>query len=196
YSLTAAPEPVSVVSIAPVSPNPRNAAVTSIDVTLSAAIPTSSLSGALKLTLNGQTVPLNNISVTQNGTKYTIGNLAPLQTAAGNYVLSVNGAQLTSAGVGFRSVSWVVNKVGPVVHFYSDAPSSTAVSPIPITAQFSAPVSNFSAASLTVTNGTVTNFIGAGSLYFFDAVPAAAGLVTVNLAANAVQDAAGNGNPD
>src|SRR4029077_5412742 len=164
YSLTNAPEPVSVVSIATVSPNPRNSALASIEVTLSAAIPTSSLTGALKLTLNGQTVPLNGTTVTQVGTKYTIGNLTPLQMTAGNYVLSVNGTQLSPAGTGFRSVSWVVDTVGPVVHFYSDAPASTAVAPIPMTVQFSAPVSNLSAASLTLTNGTVTNFTGAGSL--------------------------------
>ncbi|WP_412465751.1 MBG domain-containing protein [Pedobacter sp. KLB.chiD] len=72
--------------------------------------------------------------------------------------------------------------------------SSTGTSPIPFTVTFSEPVSGFVTGGLTVGNATISGFSGSGTTYTFNATPTANGAVTINIAANVAQDAAGNGN--
>jgi hypothetical protein len=83
---------------------------------------------------------------------------------------------------------------GPTVTLASPAPLTTNVSPIPVTAEFSRNVTGFVADDVTVTNGTVEGFAGAGKSYAFNVVPSGQGVVTVTIAANVANDAAGNGN--
>ncbi|QKG53180.1 Ig-like domain-containing protein [Hymenobacter sp. BRD67] len=71
---------------------------------------------------------------------------------------------------------------------------STTTSPIPFTVTFSENVTGFSAAGVTVSNGSVGTVSGSGTTYTFNVTPTAAGLVTVNVPANVAQDQAGNGN--
>ena len=56
-------------------------------------------------------------------------------------------------------------------------------------------MTGFTAAGITVTNGTVANFqMVDGHTYTFDVMPTADGLVTVTVPAGSAHDAAGNDN--
>ena len=85
---------MTVTSVAAVSPNPRNTAVSAIDVTFSLPIDTSSLDRPpLTLTDNGGPNLITGASRHPiSGTTYEIGGLAGLTTAEGNYTLTVNAA--------------------------------------------------------------------------------------------------------
>ena len=122
--------PLSLTSLASVSPNPRNTAVSAIDVTFSEPINTSSLTaGALTLTDNGGSnlidsgVSLALVSGTTS--TYAIGGLSGLTTAQGLYTLTVNAADIQdnhgNFGSGTLSTTWLMDTA---------APTST-VSPLP-----------------------------------------------------------------
>jgi hypothetical protein len=69
-------------------------------------------------------------------------------------------------------------------------PDPSTASPIPFTVTFSADVSGFSSADITVVNGTVTNFVAvSGNTYTFGVLPAADGTVTVEVPAGGGLDA-------
>lgn len=72
--------------------------------------------------------------------------------------------------------------------------SVTKVTPLPFTATFSAAVTGFVAADLTLTNATVSNFSGSGASYSFNLVPSGQGTVAVSIPANAASDGFGNNN--
>ena len=61
--------------------------------------------------------------------------------------------------------------------------------PISLTATFSQPVTGFVLGDITVANGTVSNFAGSGAVYTFDVTPDDIGVVTVDIAAGAAEDA-------
>ncbi len=83
----------------------------------------------------------------------------------------------------------------PTVTLTSTATSPTKVSPIPMTATFSEAVTGFVVGDITVGNGTAGNFVAVSTtVYTFDVTPAGQGAVTVDVAADLAQDAAGNGN--
>lgn len=64
-----------------------------------------------------------------------------------------------------------------------------------VTAQFSEDVVNFVVGDVTITNGTVGNFVAVdANTYTFDVTPSANGIVLVDVAVNTAQDAVGNGN--
>lgn len=67
---------------------------------------------------------------------------------------------------------------------------------IPVTVTFGQPVSGFGIDDLTVTNGHAERLAGEapGTDYSFDVVPTAIGVVTVDVADDAVQNPAGQGN--
>ncbi len=84
-----------------------------------------------------------------------------------------------------------VDTVAPTVAITGPG-ASTGTSPIPITITFSEDVTGFNAASITVTNGSVSNLMGFGANYTADIFPAAYGTVTVDINAGVAQDAASN----
>ena len=65
---------------------------------------------------------------------------------------------------------------------------------IPVAATFTKTVTGFTVDDVTVSNGTVGNFLGSATAYTFDVTPNAIGQVAVDIAANVAQDAGGNGN--
>ena len=85
---------MTVNSITAVSPNPRNTAVSSVDVAFSVPINATSLAaGAITLTDNGQPISTAGASlVLVSGTTYAISGLAPLTAAEGTYKLTVTPA--------------------------------------------------------------------------------------------------------
>jgi hypothetical protein len=70
-------------------------------------------------------------------------------------------------------------------------PTNTA--PIPVSVTFSESVGDFDDTDVSVTNGIVGNFLGAGTSYTFDVTPGQ-GLVTIDINGDKAHDAAGNGN--
>ena len=131
---------------------------------------------------------------TVNARTYTF-NVAP--TADGDVVLNIAaGAAVDSGGRPSTATSFTIrsDRTAPSVNLTTSASSPTNLSAIPFTATFSEAVTGFTAGDITVTNGTVQNFSGSGTTYTFEVVPTADGVVTVSIAANVAQDAAGNGN--
>jgi RHS repeat-associated protein len=122
--------PLTITSIAAVSPNPRNQAVSAIDVTFSIPINTSSLApGALTLTDNGGANLINRgVSLSLVGgttATYAIEGLAGLTTAQGLYALTVNADDIPdqngNLGSGTLSTSWLMDTTPP----------TSTVSPLP-----------------------------------------------------------------
>lgn len=105
-------------------------------------------------------------------------------------------AQLSGQAVSPSSATnnFTVDTVPPTVTISSTASPIATTSPISYSVVFSEPATNFVAGDVTVTNGSVTAFAGSGTSYTLSITPAAPGTVTVTVAANVAQDAAGNGN--
>ncbi len=83
----------------------------------------------------------------------------------------------------------------PAVTLASTAASPTNTSPIPVTASFTEAVTGFTIDDLAVGNGAPGGFTAvSGTVYTFDVTPAGEGQVTVDVAAGAALDPAGNGN--
>ncbi|EFO81529.1 polymorphic outer membrane protein [Oscillochloris trichoides DG-6] len=76
--------------------------------------------------------------------------------------------------------------------FTSSIPATTNTNPIPVRIAFGKPVTTFEADDLTLTNATLNDFAGSGASYTFNLTPQADGEVKVEIAAGAVEDAAGN----
>ncbi len=73
-------------------------------------------------------------------------------------------------------------------------PTDTQTGPFDVTITFSEIVTGFEQSDITIGNGTVTAFSGAGATYKATITPAATGTVTADIPANAAADAAGHGN--
>jgi len=110
---------------------------------------------------------------------------------------SVTGSFATVQGA--YSVSYAATKVtavgqsgltAPVVTLATSASNPTTVSPIPVTATFTSAVTGFTAASLVVTNASVSGFSGSGTTYAFNLIPLSSqGTVSVSVPAGAASDA-------
>jgi hypothetical protein len=87
----------------------------------------------------------------------------------------------------------VVDTTDPTVSIGSTTTDPTNASPIPVTVTFSESVTEFTADDISVANGTISGFSGAGQSYSFNLTPVDNGPVTVDIAAGAAIDAAGNG---
>jgi methionine-rich copper-binding protein CopC len=132
---------------------------------------------------------LDTDGVALNSTNALALNGGTIRDAVGNNAtLTLNGVPST-AGI-------LVDAVVPTVAITSSAGannSTTTTTPIPFTVTFSESVTGFIASEVTVTGGSLSSFLGSGSTYTFNVTPSG-GPVTVNIAANVAQDAAGNGN--
>jgi hypothetical protein len=110
---------LSITSIAPVVPNPRNIAVPAIDVTFNEPVNAATLAaGAMTLTDNGNVVPLSGVSLSPvAGTTYAINGLAAVTQAEGSYTLTINAADIRDqdgfTGTGSLSTSWFMDTTPP-----------------------------------------------------------------------------------
>ncbi len=112
--------PLSITSIASVSPNPRNTAVSSIDVTFSEPIKLSTFTdSSVTLTDNsgGNLITSVVTFASVSGSTYQINGLSSLTANNGNYTLSVNAAgiddQNGNPGSGSLSTSWLMDTTPP-----------------------------------------------------------------------------------
>ncbi len=115
--------PMSVTSITPASPNPRNTPVATLDVTFSVPIEAVNFTlGAITLTDNGGLNLINSgvslMPVEGTASTYAIEGLAGLTTAEGTYVLTVDAAAISdeygNPGTGTLSTSWLMDTTPPV----------------------------------------------------------------------------------
>ncbi len=104
----------------PVSPDPRNTAVSSISVSLSETInPANFKDGALSLTDNGgHNLITGAVTITPtSATTYLIGGLSGLTTGEGRYTLTVNATDIRDSngvpGTGSLSTSWLIDTTPP-----------------------------------------------------------------------------------
>lgn len=109
-------------TIEPVSPNPRNSPVESIQVNFSKPIDQATFSFEdLSLTNNNQPISLDNSVTIQaiRGNKYAVNGLSKFTQASGSYSLTLHGASiLDSTGkamVGRQSARWSNEKVAPTL---------------------------------------------------------------------------------
>ncbi len=107
-------------SITAVSPNPRNTAVSSVDVTFSEPVNLSSFTtSTLTLTDDGGTNLITSaVSISLvSGATYQIGGLNGLTSAEGAYTLTVNAADIDdqsgNPGSGSLSTSWLMDTTPP-----------------------------------------------------------------------------------
>jgi YVTN family beta-propeller protein len=72
--------------------------------------------------------------------------------------------------------------------------TTTVTGPFNVSAIFNSSATGFTLGDVVVTNGTASNFSGSGSSYAFTVTPAAGGIVTVSVPANAATDSTALGN--
>jgi hypothetical protein len=119
-------------------------------------------------------------------------NVSALADGSG---ITVSASQTDATGnTGRASATTSKDAVAPTVSISSPANNPTSVIPIPFAVSFSESVTGFAVTDLTVTNATVSNFVGSAASYSFDLTPSGQGAVTVAVAAGVVSDAAGNPN--
>ncbi|QNN43776.1 MBG domain-containing protein [Pedobacter roseus] len=143
---------------------------------------------------SGSAVAATNSSGTWTAT-YTIAAGAINATNRNVAVTATDNAGNTKTTVGSSNAT--IDNQAPLVVISSTAGASggsTGTSPIPFTVTFSESVTGFVAGGITPGNATLSGFSGSGTTYTFNATPTANGAVTMNIAANVAQDAAGNGN--
>ena len=106
----------------------------------------------------------------------------PRERDALEALLAAGGAQLSCVGADTTS---------PTVAISSDA-GAPVTGPFSITVAFSEPVTGFELEDLVVGNGSASELQGNNASYMAAITPAASGTVTVDIAAGAAQDGAGN----
>ena len=154
-----------------------------------------------------------------SGTTATVTAVAAVSGVAGAYDVTASGGDLASvsatvtlaissshnirdgasnalsntAPTGTNDNSYVVDNTAPSVTI-SDVPA-TSDAPFTATFTFSEAVTGFAVGDITLTNASVSNFTATSTTVYTALVtPTASGTVTVDVPANAAQDAVGNGN--
>ena len=139
---------LTITSLASVSPNPRNSAVSSVDLNFSEPVNTSSLtSGALVLTDDNSIIPIGSgvtlALVSGTTSTYSINGLASLTAAQGEYKLTVNAADIEDqngiAGAGDASTSWLMDTTAPSSEVINSLGTSQSSDTFSIPVSFSDP---------------------------------------------------------
>lgn len=120
-----------------------------------------------------------------------VGTLRLDLNTGGTDIRDVAGNPLSGGYTGGQAYG--IDSAAPTVTITSAAPDSTKTAPIPVTITFSEGVTGFALGDLTIGNGTAGNFVAVdAATYTAEITPSAQGTVTVDVAAGAAQDAAGN----
>lgn len=137
------------------------------------------------------TYPMTLISGDETTGTYDVLVAGDSVSSEGQYVLLVSGVDL-AGNAGETSASFVIDLTAPQVTLETSATDPTSLAAIPFSAQFSEPVTGFGLGGIQVANGTAADLTQVGNRYDFVVTPAADGPVTVQVAAGAGRDAAGN----
>ena len=198
---TTAPRVASIVRETPTS-SPTNADSLTWRVTFSEAV---SNVDAADFVVSGTTATVTAVAAVSGVTgAYDVtasgGNLAGVSATVGlaiaashNIQDGASNALSNTAPTGTNDNSYVVDNTAPSVTI-SGVP---AISDAPFTATFTFPeaVTGFAVGDITLGNATASSFtVTSTTVYAALVTPTATGAVTVDVPANAAQDAAGNGN--
>ena len=158
-------------------------AVIETTATVTAVATVSGVTGAYDVTTSGG----NLASVGSATVTLAIASSHNIQDAASN-------ALSNTAPTGTNDNSYVVDNTAPTVTI-SSVPATSTASFLP-KFTFSEAVTGFAVGDITLGNATASSFTTATNktAYWVLVTPTAAGTVTVDVSANAAQDAAGNGN--
>jgi len=110
-----------VVTVGPVTPDPRTAAISAVDVAFSRPINAATFTEAdLALTRNGSAVPLGGISITTlSSNAFRISGLDSLTSAEGAYALTVRAVDVQDTdgnlGLGALTDSWTTDTTRPSI---------------------------------------------------------------------------------
>ena len=157
-------------------------AVIGTTATVTAVATVSGVTGAYDVTTSGGNLAGVSATVT-----LAIASSHNIQDAASN-------ALSNTAPTGTNDNSYVVDNTAPTVTI-SSVPATSTESFLP-KFTFSEAVTGFAVGDITLGNATASSFTTATNktAYWVVVTPTAAGTVTVDVSANAAQDAAGNGN--
>jgi CSLREA domain-containing protein len=198
-------------TITAISPNPRNTAVSSIQIVFNKPVTGFDLGDlTLKLNNGANLLPGAQTLTSADNATWTLGNLAGITGAQGTYDL-----KLTAAGSNIKdstntalasdaTASWVMDTTAPTVTVEQaigqtdpvTGPTGTTI--INFTATFTESVTGFTSAGVTIfgtANPTIVNVTGSGTTYNL-AVQGMSqtGTVRASVNAGAAADSAGNGN--
>ena len=198
---TTAPRVASIVRQTPTS-SPTNADSLTWRVTFSEAV---SNVNAADFAVSGTTATVTAVAAVSGVTGgYDVtasgGNLAGVSAtvtlaiaASHNIQDGASNALSNTAPTGTNDNSYVVDNTAPTVTISGVPASSDA--PFRATFTFSEAVTGFAVGDITLGNATASSFtVTSTTVYTALVTPTAAGAVTVDVPANAAQDAAGNGN--
>ena len=198
---TTAPRVASIARQNPTS-SPTNADSLTWRVTFSEAV---SNVDAADFVVSGTTATVTAVAAVSGVTgAYDVtasgGNLAGVSATVGlaiaashNIQDGASNALSNTAPTGTNDNSYVVDNTAPTVAI-SGVPSASNA-PFTATFTFSEAVTGFAVGDITLTNASVSNFTATSTTVYTALVtPTASGTVTVNVSANAAQDAVGNGN--
>ncbi len=183
------------VALASSTPNPFNATKSPMQVTVTFSEPVTNFTASSVSVGNGRVT-----GVSGSAAAYTM-TVNP--TADGPVSVSVAaGVVADAAGNGNTASSTLTRTYDvtpPMVELSSETSErfNEAAAPMTVKVVFNEPVTNFTAASVTVLNGTVGSVAeaeDAENTYLVDINPTADGTVSVSVGASVVADAAGNGN--
>jgi hypothetical protein len=203
--------PLVVTDVADVSPDPRNAAVSNVDVSFSEPINLATFTfDDVALTRNGTPVTLTGTVTTSfvSGTTYRISGLTNPTTPEGSYALTVSATGIKDrsgfAGSGSTSDDWVMDTTRPVADITNVSPDPRTTPISSITLVFSEAVTGFDLTDVSLTrDGTSVSLAGA-SLTTADRVTWTLGnlsgltgalgtyALTLTAAGSGIADAAGN----
>lgn len=107
--------------------------------------------------------------------------------------VNANGASTDSAAVTFTPADTTAPSMTITAAEVADGDTSNDAT-LSLTFTASESTTNFAVGDITVSNGVLSNFAGAGTTYNATLTPAGAGAVTVDVAANTFTDAASNNN--
>ena len=186
-------------------------------ITLDTQAPAVSVTSSLTGRTNAETIPIT-ISFSESITNFDINDIivgngtssnfagsgttytADITPAAdGTITVDINeNAACDAAGNGNTAAvqfSIITDRNLPTVTITSPEVFSTSSDIIPVNITFSENVTGFDVSDITVGNGTAGTFTAInGKSYTAVIIPAADGIVTIDITADAVQDATGNGN--
>jgi CSLREA domain-containing protein len=198
-------------TITAISPNPRNTAVSSIQIVFNKPVTGFDLADlTLKLNNGGNLLTgAQTLSSGDNAT-WTLGNLAGLTAAQGTYDLKLTAAgsniqdSSSTALASDATASWVMDTTAPTVTVEQAVGQTdpftgpTGTTTINFTATFSEPVTGLTAAGVTIfgtANPTIVNVSGSGTTYNLGVQGmSGSGTVRASVNASAATDSAGNGN--
>ena len=129
-----------------------------------------------KLSTDANWTDISNLNATYSETPSTPGTW--------QYRAVVKSGSCSEASSDARSI--VVNSQAVVVTLTTTVTSPTKLATIPVTATFSASVTDFTASDITATNATVNGLTGSGTTYTFNLVPSAQGSFSATVNAGSV----------